>query len=124
MKTIGDRLKKLRETAGLNQKQMADFLNIGKAGYNRIEKGFIDLTLKHIVRISTKFEVSLDWLLLGKEFDNFGEFNATVKEMLSDMGNDPVFMHGMFSYYHQMKQRKSKSNDNDNDNELELKHEK
>jgi hypothetical protein len=44
--------------------------------------------------------------------------------MLSDMENDPVFMHGMFSYYHQMKQRKRKNNDIDNDNQLELKHEK
>lgn len=122
MKTIGDRLKQVREQAGLKQKEMADFLQIGKAGYNRIEKGFIEITVKHLLKIAERFEVSLDWLLLGKEeksdFDRFGEFEGNIKKMLDDMEDDKEFLHCMLSSYHQKKVLKSKSTDNDKDKEL------
>jgi transcriptional regulator with XRE-family HTH domain len=124
MYKIGERLKQLREKAGLKQKEMAEFLEIGKPGYNRIETGKVDITLKHLLKIAGKFEVSLDWLILGRKDEpyltDYVEFAGTVKEMLNDMNNDPVFLHGMLSHYHQMREKRAKSNDNGNDKDKEL----
>jgi len=122
MQTIGDRLKQVRVKAGLKQKEMADFLGIKMPGYNRIERGNVEITLKHLIAIQKKFNISLDWLITGKESNRseliqFGEFIGTIRQMLKDMSQDPVFLHGMLSQYHEMKQKRT-SKDNGNDKEL------
>ena len=79
MQALGKRLKELRIKAGLTQKDMSDFLGLGKSGYHRIESSKTDITLKHLLKIVAKFEISLDWLIMGKEIieidsKGFGEF--------------------------------------------------
>jgi len=108
---IGNRLKQVREKAGLKQKEMAEFLELGKPGYNRIETGKVEITVKHLLKIAERFKISLDWLILGKEeksaIDGFGEFIGAVKQMLNDMEKDAGFFHAIMSHYHQLKERKS-----------------
>ena len=110
MQSIGKRLKQVREKAGLKQKEMADFLQLGKPGYNRIETGKVEITVKHLLKIAERFKISLDWLLLGNEeksdIDGFGEFMGAVKQMLNDMEKDAGFFHAMLSHYHYLKERK------------------
>ena len=114
--TIGNRLKKIRVEAGMTQQDMANLLGIERTAFSKIETGRVDITLKHLLKIVRKFEISLDWLLLEKgeksEFDTFGEYRGTVKEMLTDMENDPGFFHGMLSHYYEMKQKKFFANKN------------
>jgi transcriptional regulator with XRE-family HTH domain len=114
--SIGERLKQVREQAGLKQKEMAEFLELGKPGYNRIETGKVEITVKHLLKIAERFKISLDWLLLGKEeksdIDGFGKFMGAVKEMLNDMEKDAGFFHAMLSHYHHLKERKSSDKEN------------
>jgi transcriptional regulator with XRE-family HTH domain len=111
MQKIGDRLKQVREQAGLKQKEMAEFLELGKPGYNRIETGKVEITVKHLLKIAERFNTSLDWLLLGKEeksdIDGFGEFMGSVNQMLSDMEKNPVLFHAMLCHYHHLKEQNS-----------------
>ena len=106
--TIGKRLKQVREKAGLLQKDIAAKLGIKMAGYNRIENDKVNLTLEHLITLKGEFGISIDWLLSGDEvksgFDQFGEFQESIKQMISDMGKDPVFLHGILSHYHQLRQ--------------------
>jgi transcriptional regulator with XRE-family HTH domain len=110
--TIGDRLKQVRVNAGLLQKDIAKMFGLKMPGYNRIENNKIKLTLDHLLTLKEKFGISIDWLITGEtvvsEIDRFGEFRENIKKMLSDMEKDPVFLHGILSHYHEMKQTQNK----------------
>jgi len=110
MKLLGDRLKQIRVKAGLMQKDMANLLGLKLPGYNRIEKGKVEITLKHLIVIQKRFDISLDWLVSGKEavrFDceGFGDFTGSIRQMLDNMRQDPGFLHGMLSSYHELKEK-------------------
>jgi transcriptional regulator with XRE-family HTH domain len=107
MKTIGDRLKQIREEAGLTKKDIAEMLGIQLPVYIGIEENKVDLTLKHIKTLKKGFDISIDWLITGVEnksdFDNFGKYKGAIKEMLHDMESDVRFLHGMFIHYYKMR---------------------
>ena len=123
--TIGDRLKQVRQKAGLKQKDMAALFGLKMPGYNRIEKGKVKLTLEHLITLKKEFGISLDWLITGEieksKIDGFGEFTGNIKQMLSDMEEDAGFLHGILSHYHQMKQLLDKGQ---GQKKKELKHER
>jgi len=110
--TIGDRLKKVRLKAGLKQKDIAEMFGLKMPGYNRIERDKVKLTLDHLITLKEKLGVSIDWLITGEavvsELDRFGEFRENIEKVLNDMAKDPVFLHGILSHYHQMKQIQNK----------------
>jgi len=110
--TIGERLKQVRQKAGLKQKEIAEMLGLKMPGYNRIERNYVKLTLEHILTLKERFGISIDWLITGEEviseIDRFGEFRENIKTMLSDMEKDAVFLHGILSHYHEMKQLQNK----------------
>ena len=114
--TIGDRLKQIREEAGLKQKDIAEMLGIPLPDYNGIEKNEVDLTQKHLETLIKELDISIDWLIAGVEqygIDNFGEFKESIKMMLHDMENAPEFLHGVLSYYFEKKQKWDKTRSND-----------
>ena len=110
--TIGDRLKQVRVKAGLLQKDIAEMLGLKMPGYNRIENNKVNLTLEHLLTLKEIFDISIDWLITGEvvesEVDRFGEFQENIKKMLNDMEKDQVFLHGILSHYHDMKQTQNK----------------
>jgi transcriptional regulator with XRE-family HTH domain len=110
--TIGDRLKEVRQKAGLKQRDMAALFGLKLPGYNRIERDKVNLTLEHLITLKKEFGISFDWLITGEgvksEIDGFGEFAVNIKQMLSDMEKDAGFMHGILSHYHQMKELKNR----------------
>jgi len=110
--TIGDRLKEVRQKAGLKQRDMAALFGLKLPGYNRIEKDKVNLTLEHLITLKKEFGISFDWLITGEgdksEIGGFGEFTVNIKQMLSDMEKDAGFMHGILSHYHLLKQLRSK----------------
>lgn len=102
MKTIGDRLKQIREEAGFTKKHIAEMLGVQLSVYIGIEENKVDLTLNHLKRLKKEFNISIDWLITGIEsydIENFGRFKGSIKLMLHDMGNDEGLMHGILSYY-------------------------
>ena len=70
MKKSGARIRQLRTQSGLTQEQASEVLNINRSFYSRIETGQKGCSIDLFIRLSTLFEVSLDYLILGKTQEN------------------------------------------------------
>ena len=62
----GMRIAKLRVEIGMTQQQMADRLHISLDYYRALENGRRSASLELLVAMSPTFEVSLDYLILGR----------------------------------------------------------
>lgn len=58
-----NRLRALRLTKNLTQKEIADKLNINQGNYSRYEKETLTPTLETIIQLSDFYNVSIDYLL-------------------------------------------------------------
>lgn len=65
-KEIGARLAQLRETLDLSRNKMAGMINIDRAAFQRNEEGQWFPEYSTLVKLSSAFGVSLDWLLVNK----------------------------------------------------------
>ena len=102
LKTVGPRIKALRKAKNLTQQEVADYLNVKRPNLSKIEKGEVTPTLKHILRLCEFFQVSIQFLILGKqskELPDFQEMTHKIFEMLDHMSKNPSFMHAMLSHY-------------------------
>lgn len=61
--SLAERIKSLRERAGLTQAEMARILGISRSGVNAWEMGLSVPSTQYIVELAKKFEVSTDYLL-------------------------------------------------------------
>lgn len=61
--TIGQKVKQLREKAGLNQMQLAQFLEIDQSTISKCEKGDRQFQVDHLERLGSLFGLSLEELL-------------------------------------------------------------
>jgi len=66
IKRSGERIRQLRIKSGYTQEKLAHNLNIDRSFYSRIESGQKGCSVDLLVRISECFQVSLDYLVLGK----------------------------------------------------------
>lgn len=67
-KTIGNRLKNLREALEFKtQVSFADELGMEKNTYNPFEKGRRQLTFEAACLIRQKFKIPIDWLFWGDD---------------------------------------------------------
>ena len=68
MKRLGQRIKALRESAGMNQQQLSERLGLPRVSISQIENGERDVCADELVGLSGIFSVSVDNLLnLEKE---------------------------------------------------------
>ena len=108
---ISARLRQARKSKGLQQKNMAEKLQISRAGYSRMETGKVEITTKNLVKIAEILDISLDWLILAKpdqekrgyEFSCFGKYAGAVEAMFTDMKEDESVMHGVLSSFFERK---------------------
>lgn len=63
MKTIGEKLKEIRETKGFPQKVVADLLGVQRPNYSKIENNNQNLTPEQIKLFCEFFDVSADYIL-------------------------------------------------------------
>jgi transcriptional regulator with XRE-family HTH domain len=109
---IGHRMRKIRKTLGYTQEKMVSYFEIGRANYSRIEKGEVWPGTKIFHTMRTKFNISLDWLILnsGKMFNrdrekgefekiDFSEYTEEIKELLYYMKKVPMVKHSILSYF-------------------------
>ena len=75
---IAEKIKLLRENAGLSQKSLADKLGITRSSVNAWELGISVPSTQYIVELATLFKVSTDYLL------NFNNTKAINIDGLSD----------------------------------------
>lgn len=66
MEDCGHRIAKLRVQHGYTQERLADALNMDRSLLSRAEAGKRGLSIEIYVQLSALFDVSLDYLLIGK----------------------------------------------------------
>ena len=63
------RIRDLREAHGYKQEQVAELLNVDRRHIARIEAGTRGCSLDMLIRLSELYDVSLDYLVFGKDTD-------------------------------------------------------
>ena len=63
MKTLGERLKEIRELRSFPQKQVADFLGLQRPNYSKIENNHQNMSHKQLKLFCEFCDVSADYLL-------------------------------------------------------------
>ena len=130
MKNVAKRIKDLRKSKKLNQKEMAAIMDISRSAYAKIENGLNEVLSKHIVKIAEIFNVSTDWLLKGEnnhpqaaqqgpDFNALGKYKEVVSIMVADMIENEYLLHSMCRFYFQFKAKEC-SDENDQSNSIDL----
>ena len=63
MPTLADRLKELRKSKGLSQREVGEAIGVNERNYRRYEAGDSDPAATKVVKLADFFEVSADYLL-------------------------------------------------------------
>jgi len=74
---VASRLKKVREILGFTQERMVTFFGVQRTTYTRNERGDTFPGYPVLLKLATKFDISLDWLVCGKGPMIFKEKAAT-----------------------------------------------
>lgn len=80
----GMRISKLRMELGKTQQQLADKLNISLDHYRALENGRRGGSLDLLIELAITFDVSLDYLILGRL--KYSDSNRIRQELESIMG--------------------------------------
>ena len=80
VEACGARIKELRKKNGLTQEKLAAALNITDSHLRRLENGSRAGSIDLLIDIAAYFEVSMDYLLLGK-VDQSGKVRAELREV-------------------------------------------
>ena len=84
MKQSGERIRQLRIQNGLTQEKIANALNIDQSYYGRIETSKRGCSVDLFVQLSDLFEVSLDYLILGKSSNGLSN-GSNAAQLKSDI---------------------------------------
>lgn len=76
MKTLGEKFRILRQKKGVNQKAMADLLDISIPAYSKLETGITDPNFSRINQIAQVHELTL------RQFLDIGEEGASEQELM------------------------------------------
>lgn len=75
---IGDSLKKLRESKGYTQQQMADLIHAHRSGYSKMENNQQEVPVDCLIQIAKNFGISVDDVIY------FGEKNGVPAEVSTE----------------------------------------
>ena len=64
---IGARVAKLRKNRGMKQEELANELGIGTEVIGKLERGYRGTGVENYMILANFFNVSLDYLIMGKE---------------------------------------------------------
>jgi transcriptional regulator with XRE-family HTH domain len=85
----GDRIVKRRVELNINQKGLCEITGIPKQTMSRIEKNETEINFERLIAISKALNVSIDWIITGKETDDidikFQKLKRSEKELLEPM---------------------------------------
>ena len=86
MEKSGERIRQLRIRNGLTQEKVANVLNIDQSFYTRIETGKKGCSVDLFIQLSALYDVSLDFLILGKFIGNLSK-EADMAQLKADIGD-------------------------------------
>jgi transcriptional regulator with XRE-family HTH domain len=75
------RLKLLRTTNNLSQKEVAEALEMTPSGYSLIETGKTKLNETHLSTLKDKFGFDIDFILQGKQANDSSDMPAWAEEL-------------------------------------------
>ena len=106
--TIGGRLRSLREERNIMQKEVAQFLRIKPQAYSHYELGKRTPDIETLERLADFFQVSSEYLILGKEVPSPTEIE--IYGYLVEDRNDlpPEAIRELITYYEFLKQKYTK----------------
>ena len=81
-KESGKRIALLRKQHGLTQEQLAEKLNITVTYLSKLETGSYGGSIDLLIEIAEVFEVTLDFVVLGKPLDHGSVVRQTLKKKL------------------------------------------
>ncbi|MCM3634970.1 helix-turn-helix domain-containing protein [Paenibacillus camelliae] len=64
--SIGERVKHVRELVKLTQQQFANEIEISQGRLSEIEKNKCKPSAETLISLSKKYDINLNWLLLGE----------------------------------------------------------
>ncbi|ANO47689.1 XRE family transcriptional regulator [Flavobacterium columnare] len=64
---IGDSLKKLRESKGLTQQDMADLMHTHRTGYSKMENNQQEIPVDRLIYIAKNFGITVDDIIFFEE---------------------------------------------------------
>ena len=64
---IGDSLKKLRESKGLTQQDMADLMHTHRTGYSKMENNQQEIPVDRLIYIAKNFGITVDYIIFFEE---------------------------------------------------------
>ena len=96
--SIGSRIRKVRQDAGLTQKAFGTEISVSLPTVNRMENNQRSPAAELLVEINRKFATDLNWLLTGiatvKQDENLGQqiplFNSLSKNLIENSDQDVV----------------------------------
>ena len=100
MEQFGDRLRKLRQSRGISQQQVAEYLGVNRTTYVKYETGKSEPNVGTLKKLAQYFDISMDYLLCGDEAieifsapdpsitGQVGSLHALLKEILDEMNED------------------------------------
>lgn len=85
MKQSGGRIRQLRIQKGYTQEALARDLNIDRSLLSHVEAGRRGCTVDLLIQLAAFFEVSMDWIVLGKEHDTSSrvQLKSDVAQMIA-----------------------------------------
>ncbi|MCC8105971.1 MAG: helix-turn-helix domain-containing protein [Clostridiales bacterium] len=81
-KEFGQRLGRLRRAKGLSQALLAEKLNNSRSHVSHMEVGTDSPSIDLLIDLSEFFQVSLDYLILGKQEKDIGKEKEKLEEAL------------------------------------------
>ena len=79
MKQSGDRIRQLRTKHGFTQEKVAEALEIDRSFYSRVEAGMKGCSVDLFIQLSELYDVTLDYLILGRYFGASTACNETTQ---------------------------------------------
>ncbi|MBR2415062.1 MAG: helix-turn-helix transcriptional regulator [Clostridia bacterium] len=86
-KEMGKRIKEKRKELKLTQEYLSEQLGISVKHFSEVERGLAGLSIDNLVKLSSLFDVSLDFLVKGDHVEN--QWQSTLL-LLQDVPEDDV----------------------------------
>jgi len=92
-KKIGDRIRKYRQLAGLNQEIAGEEIGMSGGNFGKIERGEIDVNTEYLERLAKLFKVPVTYFfddrhinaLSNEKLPNYGYASQTDLDTLTDL---------------------------------------
>lgn len=109
-KQIGNNIKNLREEHCLNQKDLADILNVTRSNISKYELGDLEVNYDTLLKISKHFDISINYLfgltnnrqIDSSEVNNYYDYLKIIKPSIKN-GFSPDILKQMIQLWNNIK---------------------